>query len=113
MITIRPMRPDDVAAAKVMMLTVAAGIFDPEHPAATFVNRHTAALSDVDDYRRQYAPPSGTFLVAVDDGMIIGSGAIRRIDDDTAELRRMWLLEGYHGQGIGYRLIRELSLIHI
>lgn len=108
MITIRPMKPGDVAAAKRMMLTVAAGIFDPDHPAAAFVNRHTAALSDVDDYRRQYAPPAGTFLVAVDDALIIGSGAIRRIDDDTAELRRMWLLEAYHGQGIGYQLIREL-----
>jgi GNAT superfamily N-acetyltransferase len=108
MITIRPMRLEDVAAAKQMMLTVAAGIFDPDHPAATFINRYTTALADVDDYQVQYGPPDGLFLVAEDDGVIIGTGAIRRIDDETAELRRMWLLEAYHGQGIGYRLIREL-----
>lgn len=102
------MAPGDVAAAKHMMLTVAAGIFEPDHPAVNFANRHSTALSDVDDFRQQYGPPTGSFLVAVDGDDVIGSGAIRRIDDRTAELRRMWLLETYHGRGIGYRLAQEL-----
>lgn len=108
MIVIRPMEPDDLPAAKRVMLTVAAGIFDPEHPAATFVNRHSAALSDVDDFQAQYGPPGGLFLVATDGDEVVGTGAIRRLSDETAELRRMWLLEAYHGRGIGYRLIQEL-----
>lgn len=107
-ILIRPMAPDDVAAAKRVMLTVAAGIFEPDHPAATFVNRHSAALSDVDNYRNQYSPPTGLFLVATDGEAIIGTGAIRRIDGETAELRRMWVLPEHHGRGIGYRLASEL-----
>ena len=90
------------------MLTVAAGIFEPDHPAATFVNRHSAARSDVDDFQNQYSPPTGLFLVATDGGEIVGTGAIRRIDEATAELRRMWLLKAYHGLGIGYRLAQEL-----
>jgi putative acetyltransferase len=97
-----------VAEAKRMMLTVSAGIFDPDHPAATFINRYGAALGDVDDFQRQYGPPGGTFLVALDGQQIIGTGAIRRLDDETAELRRMWLLPDYHGQGIGYRLAAAL-----
>ena len=107
-IVIRPMEPDDVAEAKRMMLTVSAGIFDPDHPAATFINRYGAALGDVDDFQRQYGPPGGTFLVALDGDQIIGTGAIRRLDDETAEMRRMWLLPDYHGRGIGYRLAEEL-----
>ncbi len=107
-ITIRPMTPADVAEAKTMMLTVSAGIFAPDHPAATFINRYGAALGDVDDFQRQYGPPGGAFLVAVDGATIIGTGAIRRLDDATAELRRMWLLPAYHGRGIGYRLAQEL-----
>lgn len=107
-LVIRPMAAADVAEAKHMMLTVAAGIFDPDHPAAAFINHYGAALSDVDDFQRQYGPPGGTFLVAVDGETIIGTGAIRRIDDDTAELRRMWLFPAYHGQGIGHRLAQEL-----
>jgi GNAT superfamily N-acetyltransferase len=107
-ILIRPLAPDEVAEAKRVMLEVAASIFEPEHPAANFVNRHSAALGDVDNYRAYYAPPNGTFLVAVEQGAIIGTGAIRRLDDQTAELRRMWLLPAYHGRGIGYRLIQAL-----
>lgn len=107
-VIIRPMEPADVAAAKEMMLTVAAGIFDPDHPAANFINHYGAALSDVDDFQRHYGPPGGAFLVATDGGTVIGTGAIRRIDSETAELRRMWLLPAYHGMGIGYRLAMEL-----
>lgn len=107
-VTIRRMQPGDLAAAKRMMLTVAAGIFQPDHPAATFINRYGAALSDVDDFQNQYGPPGGQFLVAVDGEEVIGTGAIRRLDDVTAELRRMWLLPAYHGRGIGYRLATEL-----
>ncbi len=107
-IVIRPMTPADVAEAKTMMLTVSAGIFAPDHPAAMFINRYGAALGDVDDFQRQYGPPGGAFLVALDGATIIGTGAIRRIDDATAELRRMWLLPAYHGRGIGYRLAQEL-----
>jgi GNAT superfamily N-acetyltransferase len=107
-IVIRLMEPEDVAAAKTMMLTVADGIFEPDHPAANFVNRYSAALSDVDDFENHYGPPGGTFLVALDGELVIGTGAIRRIDGETAELRRMWLLPDYHGRGIGYRLAAEL-----
>ena len=107
-ITIRPMTPADVVEAKTMMLTVSAGIFAPDHPAATFINRYGAALGDVDDFQRQYGPPTGLFLVALDGRTIIGTGAIRRLDDATAEWRGMWLLPAYHGRGIGYRLAQEL-----
>lgn len=107
-VTIRRIQPGDLAAAKRMMLTVAAGIFQPDHPAATFINRYGAALGDVDDFQNQYGPPAGLFLVAVDGEEVIGTGAIRRLDDATAELRRMWLLPAYHGRGIGYRLATEL-----
>lgn len=108
MIKIRSMTPADIPEAKKMMLTVAAGIFEPDHPAANFINRYGTALGDVDDYQNIYGPPGGIFLVATDDDAIIGSGALRRIDDTTAELRRMWLLEAYHGQGIGYQLATQL-----
>lgn len=107
-IGLRPLRDGDLAAAKRVMLTVAAGIFEPDHPAAAFINRYGAALSDVDDYRNQYGPPAGLFLVAVDGEEVVGTGAIRRLDDATAELRRMWLLPEYQGRRIGYRLAVEL-----
>ncbi len=105
--TIRPMTPGDLDAAKRVILGVAAGLFDPGHREA-FVERWWTQLTDVDDWQRVYGPPRGVFLVALDGDQLIGTGAIRPHDKTTAELKRLWLLEAYHGQGIGYRLTAEL-----
>ena len=106
-VVIRRMEPADLDAAKGVILSVAAGMFGPDDPAA-FVARWWNQMPDVDDWARVYGPPRGTFLAAFDGDRLIGTGAIRAIDGETAELKRMWLLEAYHGQGIGYRLITEL-----
>ena len=65
-------------------------------------------FSDMDQVESHYFNNEGIFLVILDNETIIGSGAIRKIDKETAELKRMWLLEKYHGQGIGYRTITHL-----
>jgi GNAT superfamily N-acetyltransferase len=106
-IEIRPMRPGEAAEVRQLVLSVAARIFQP-HATDEFIERHSHTLEDVDDYRRDYSPPDGLFLVALNHGRIIGTGAIRQLDHETAELRRMWLLEPYQGRGIGYRLWQEV-----
>jgi putative acetyltransferase len=30
------------------------------------------------------------------------------MDDAVCELKRVWLLHEYHGQGLGYRMVQEL-----
>ena len=107
-LVIRRMTPGDLDAAKRVILGVAARLFQPDG-ADAFVERWWLRLTDVDDWPRVYGPPRGTFLVALVDGRLVGTGAIRPIDDDTAELKRMWLLEAYQGRGIGYRLFTLLS----
>lgn len=97
------MTPADAPAARELILGVAARLFQSD-ATAVFIARHGHTLEDVDNFQRDYNPPGGLFLVALDGGRLIGTGAIRRLDDETAELRRMWLLEPYQGQGIGYRL---------
>jgi putative acetyltransferase len=42
---------------------------------------------------------------------MICTGAFRRFDDETCELKRLWLLHEYHGQGLGYRMLQELLSI--
>jgi putative acetyltransferase len=106
-IDVRPIQPQETAAAIDLILSVAGRIFQPA-AVAEFVNDHRHELADVEDYRHGYWPPDGLFLVALDDGRLIGTGAIRLLDGDTAELRRMWLLESYQGRGIGYHLARQL-----
>jgi len=107
-LVIRRLEPGDLDAAKRVILGVAARLFEPEG-ADGFIERWWLRLTDVDDWPRVYGPPRGTFLVALDGGQVIGTGAIRPIDDETAELKRMWLLEAYQGRGIGYRLYTLLA----
>ena len=107
-LVIRRMEPGDLDAAKRVILGVAARLFEPQAPDG-FVAQWWLRLTDVDDWPRVYGPPRGTFLVALDGGRLIGTGAVRPIDDETAELKRMWLLEAYQGRGIGYRLFTLLA----
>ncbi len=106
-VVIRPLQPADLDDAKRVILTVAAPMFGPDDPEG-FIARWWNLMTDVDDWPRVYGPPRGAFLVALDGERLIGTGAIRPLDETTAELKRLWLLEAYHGRGIGYRLMGEL-----
>ena len=110
MIKIRRIETHEVSLAKTLIYRVAQTVFhDPrplEESVAFFEAKGT--LSDMDDLQQMYFENDGTFLVMTDDGQIIGTGAIRKIDDEICELKRLWLLFEYHGQGLGYRMIQEL-----
>jgi GNAT superfamily N-acetyltransferase len=110
MIIIRPIRPDEIPAAKRIILTVAYNIFGFDGTLEDSIRHFLAAgkLKDMDNLQANYLNAGGMFLVALNGEQVVGSGALRKVDDETAELKRMWLLETYHGQGIGYRLITQL-----
>jgi ribosomal protein S18 acetylase RimI-like enzyme len=110
MIVIRPIRGGEIPAAKRVILTVAYNIFGFDGSLEESI-RHfevSGAFKDMDNVGIHYFNAGGTFLVALNGDQVIGSGALRKVDLRTAELKRMWLLEAYHGQGIGYRLIQKL-----
>lgn len=110
-IEIRPMHPDERETAAHVIMTVAHGVFAPAVPFEEFRGvfmEHMESLADLQALDTIYAPPDGLFLVAVDGEAIVGTGAICRLDDRRAEIKRMWLLEDYQGQGIGYRIVNEL-----
>lgn len=110
MIAIRPIKPDEIPAAKRVMLTVAFNIFGFDGTLEDSI-RHFESVGrfkDMDEVQSHYFGNGGMFLVALNGEQVIGSGALRKLDEKTAELKRMWLLEAYHGQGIGYRLLSQL-----
>ncbi|MBN1454409.1 MAG: GNAT family N-acetyltransferase [Anaerolineales bacterium] len=110
MIKIRPIRKEEIPAAKRVILTVAYHIFGFDGTLEDSIRHFEASgeFKDMDDVQTRYFDAKGTFLVVLNGEQVIGSGALRKLDNDTAELKRMWLLEEYHGQGIGYRLIMQL-----
>jgi GNAT superfamily N-acetyltransferase len=110
MISIRRINPDEVPAALEVIIREAYNIFGFEGSLEDSRNQFVSsgAFEDLDDIQRHYLQAGGTFLAVLDDGVVVGCGAIRKMDDTTAELRRMWLQESYQGRGIGYRLITQL-----
>jgi putative acetyltransferase len=51
----------------------------------------------------------GTFLVARADGVAIGCGAIRRLDEETTEVKRMYVDPEQRGQGIAKLILDRLE----
>jgi len=48
-------------------------------------------------------------VVFYSDGSAVGCGALRRFDDDTVEIKRMFVREEFRGNGIGAKILKELE----
>lgn len=69
----------------------------------------TTTDRDLDDIDKNYFHGGGRFSVLEDEGRIIGSYGLWRIDDRECELRKMYLSAGHRGKGLG-RLLLEHAL---
>lgn len=65
-------------------------------------------LDDLVDPATYYADRRGAFLVLVDGARIVGTGGIAVLSEETAELKRLWILPGYRRQGLGRRILECL-----
>lgn len=110
MIEIASLQPHQIQDVKYMISAVAQRIYYPEKTPQEFYDilAEEGELHDVDDFRQVYENDHGVFLVVLDEDSVIGSGALKKMDEKTAELKRLWLFEKYHGQGIGYRMVMQL-----
>src|SRR5438105_14820944 len=57
-----------------------------------------------------FLPPEGVFLVVRDDeGRAVACGGVARFDETRGELKRMYVVPGLRGRGLGRRLLVELE----
>ena len=110
MIHIRRIEPQEVPFAKELIYRVAHQVFQDTRPLEESIMFYESkgTLDDMDDIQQTYFQKDGIFLVMTDNHQIIGTGAIRKIDEKICELKRVWLSFEYHGKGLGYRMIQEL-----
>jgi GNAT superfamily N-acetyltransferase len=55
-----------------------------------------------------YASPGGTILLARDGGEAAGCVALRRLDERTGEMKRMFVRDAWRGSGLGRRLATRI-----
>lgn len=61
---------------------------------------------DLDNIDKHYLQSGGVFYVGIVDGAIIGTSAVRRIDNNRCEIKRIYVRKDFRGRGFG----RELFL---
>jgi GNAT superfamily N-acetyltransferase len=55
------------------------------------------------------SPPDGGFLVLSEDGRPLAGGGVRRFDERTCEIKRMYVVPDARGRGVGRELLAALE----
>ncbi|MGI8906541.1 MAG: GNAT family N-acetyltransferase [Candidatus Sumerlaeaceae bacterium] len=102
-----------VQAAKRVIITVVCELFAGDTSAANIdrtLNDYDRSrhFADIDDFEEHYLARKGMFLVLLEGDEVVGTGAVRPLDQTTAELKRMWFLPEYRGLGLGRSMAEQL-----
>lgn len=57
----------------------------------------------------EFGPPRGVFMIVTSGGTTIGCAGLRRHDDDTVEIKRMYIRDAHRRRGHGRRLLHALE----
>lgn len=74
---------------------------DPEFQQYLQIQNYDAEIAHLE---HKYGPPTGRLYLALADGAIAGCIALRKLDDQRCEMKRLYVRPEYRGQGIGRQL---------
>jgi GNAT superfamily N-acetyltransferase len=57
----------------------------------------------------ELSPPGGAFLVGSIDGVPVCCGGVKRLDEHTCEIKRMYVIPGRRGTGVARSLLHALE----
>ncbi|GAA1460611.1 GNAT family N-acetyltransferase [Williamsia maris] len=57
----------------------------------------------------EFAPPDGALVVIARGDEVVAGGAFRRLDPETAELKRIWTSAAHRRRGLARRVLVELE----
>jgi putative acetyltransferase len=105
-IEIKPLQQRQIEQAKQIVTTVCLEVWR-DIVTEEELNRYDS-MSDIEHMRLHYFDNGGVFLVLVDNEHVVGTGAIRKLDNEVCELKRMWFLKEYRGQRWGWNMAQRL-----
>ncbi|HEY1989838.1 MAG TPA: GNAT family N-acetyltransferase [Acidimicrobiales bacterium] len=59
----------------------------------------------------EFDPPTGAFIVLLDGDQTVAGGGIRRREDDTCEVKRMWTSPDYRRRGLATTVLAGLEAV--
>lgn len=57
----------------------------------------------------EMSPPAGAFVLVLVEGEPVGCGGLKRLDEGTCEIKRMYLLPRVRGRGLARELLEALE----
>lgn len=107
---IRPIQLHEASIVKRMIIDCAYELWNPPYSKKRMEEKFMTAheFADLDTIEETYLQNNGIFLVLAADNVPVGSGAIKKMDSDTCELKRMWFYNEYRGKGWGFKMIQHL-----
>jgi len=63
---------------------------------------------ELDELPGAYAPPTGRLLLAMINGEAVGCVALRKIDAETCEMKRLFVRPEFRGTGLGLNLAETI-----
>ena len=110
MILVTPIEAHQVAAARRVMSEVCNEIWNIKPTVAELESwfEESGEFEDLNNLQAAYFDSRGLFVVATEDGRVVGTGAVKQLDQDTCELKRMWILSCHRAHGLGRQIVRPL-----
>ncbi|WP_406670431.1 GNAT family N-acetyltransferase [Methanolobus sp. ZRKC4] len=62
---------------------------------------------DLDDIGGNYLRAGGAFFISLHDGKVVGTSAVRCLDSDSCEIKRLYVKNECRGKGLGLALFRK------
>ncbi|MCL2368575.1 MAG: GNAT family N-acetyltransferase [Oscillospiraceae bacterium] len=98
---------DDLDSLKELFAEYVNLLFGLEHNFQEYLDLQ-AYDDEIDNLSEKYGLPSGRLYIAYLDKQVSGCIALRRIDDTTCEMKRLYVRPAFRGHNIGAALVETI-----